>query len=90
MIVQYFKFQFFVSLFFGNLIDDLFQTFFNTSNKHLAAVLRANNNMIFAGISNMMIALENPFIAHMFYYTSLPQIMSRFGPYIPTTTAQGI
>jgi len=45
------------------------------------------NNMIFARpkASDM----PNPFIAHMFYYTAVFYLMSKFAPSIPTAKTEG-
>ena len=50
VIRHYFKFQDVARQFFCNLIDDLFQAFVHTANKHLAAILRTKDNMVFTGV----------------------------------------
>jgi hypothetical protein len=89
MIWHHFKFEDFARQLFRNLINDLFQTFIYTPYKHLAAILRAKDDMVFAGVEHMTMALEVLYVAHMFYYTVRYYLMSRSAPYIPIAKTRG-
>ncbi len=86
---HHFKFENLAGQLFRHLINDLFQTFIYTPYEHLAAILWAKNNIVFAGVYNMTLALDVLFIAHVFYYTVLCYIMSRSALYIPIAKPRG-
>ena len=58
MIGHHFKFENLAGQLIRLLINDLFQTFTHTPSEHLVAILWAKNNMVFAGVLNMTIALK--------------------------------
>ena len=89
VIGHYFKFQHFTAQLFRNLINNLFQTFVHATQEYLAAILRTKDNMLFAGVSDMAVALKLRFIGHTFYHTVMSYMTSRFAPYIPLAKARG-
>ena len=64
MIRHHFQFQHFASCFVRNLLDDSFQSLVHAVYQHLAAVFRAKDDVVLAGVDHAVVALEFALLSH--------------------------
>jgi hypothetical protein len=90
MIGQDLKFKDLTFQFISDLLNDFLQPNIDTVYKYLTAILRAENNMVLAGVNNILIAFVCELGAHRHNYAAIRCIVKQNRALYPHTLRRGV